>query len=791
LNRAAAASAILLVALLATACQYDREARLAEIRSLQANGQFDESIAPLRVLLAAESDLPEANFRLGMALVQTGRPSLAIWPLQKASQSEELKVQAGLLLSSTLLATESYEEAIRAADRVLTEKPDHVNALNTRARANIGAGRPEDALADSEHILELRPNDFSGSILRVAALVDLERFDEAESTHVALLKASEDEGKVELAARACAVLARFYATLEDLEKASATMLDCFDRYPTNSTVQQSASDYFIGIKQPDQAIGIWREAVEHAPENISLRSKLADLLYRSGKTQEAEAAYKETVELFDSRAAWQMLGVFYRENSRISEARQAIEKALERANKEPPELRFALADLLILEGDYERAEKIAKGLQESSYRNLLRGSIRLAQGDPAGALKLLEPGLRLWPNNAGARYVAGQAALQLGDLERALAEYREATRVAEEETDAALAMARIYYSLHNYPVAMQFAERHIKVRPFQNEDAHIIAVRSAAEQALWAKVENLLKDLSQRPGMQVLAIVEQAGAVRKQSGFEAATAIIDDSGLDLTDRANAMALTSMSLDLISLDRKADALALVDAALAANRGYPPFLDLRSRVLARMGRDEDAQATVAVALAANSEFGPALEVKGMYAEERGDFDLALECYDRAAASEPENPEYAYRAARVVLSQERTAEGIDRLRKVVSLAPGHVAATNDLAWALAESGEELDLALSLATRATQLSRVSETLDTLGWVQLKLGDVDSALDSFEAALESDPDSSSVRYRMALALARKGDAAAARETLTQALDAPPFPELKAAQAELARLETD
>jgi tetratricopeptide (TPR) repeat protein len=165
--------------------------------------------------------------------------------------------------------------------------------------------------------------------------------------------------------------------------------------------------------------------------------------------------------------------------------------------------------------------------------------------------------------------------------------------------------------------------------------------------------------------------------------------------------------------------------------------------------------------------------------------------LECYDRAAASEPQNPEYAYRAARVVLSQERTAEGIDRLRKVVSLAPGHVAATNDLAWALAESGEELDLALSLATRATQLSRVSETLDTLGWVQLKLGDVDSALDSFEAALESDPDSSSVRYRMALALARKGDAAAARETLTQALDAPPFPELKAAQAELARLETD
>jgi tetratricopeptide (TPR) repeat protein len=782
---------MLLAALLTAACQYDRETRLAEIRSLQSNGQFDESIAPLRVLLAAESDLPEANFRLGMALVQTGRPSLAIWPLQKASQSEELKIQAGLLLSTTLLATESYEEAIRAADRVLAEKPDHVNALYTRARADIGAGRPEDALADSEHILEIRPNDFTGSILRVAALVDLERFEEAESTHLALMKASEEAEKLDLAARACAVLARFYSSQQDFEKASATMLDCFSRFPTSSTVQQSASDYFVEMKEPAKAIGIWREAVEHAPENISLRSKLADLLHRSGRTKEAEAAYKETVELFDSRSAWQMLGVFYRENGRISEARQAIEKALERANKEPPELRFALADLLILEGEYERAEQIAKGLKESSYRNLLRGSIRLAQGDPAGALKLLEPGLRLWPNNAGARYVAGQAALQLGDLERALAEYREATRVGEEETDAALAMARIYYSLNNYPVAMQFAERHLKVRPFQNEDAHIIAIRSAAEQALWTKVESLLTDLSKRPGMQVLAIVEQAGAVRKQTGFEAATAVIEKSGLDLTNPANAMALTSISLDLLSLEKEQKALALVDAALAANRGYPAFLDLRSRVLARMGRDEEAQATVAEALAANSEFGPALEVKGMYAEERGDLDEALECYDRAAAAEVQNPEYAYRAARVVLSQGRTEEGVDRLRKVVSLAPGHVAATNDLAWALAEAGEELELALSLATRATQLNRISQTLDTLGWVQFKLGDVDSALVSFEAALQGDPDSSSVRYRMALALARKGDSAAARETLTQALDAPPFPELKAAQAELARLESN
>ena len=91
----------LLLATLTTACQYDRESRLAEVRALHAAGQFQQSIAPLRVLLTAEPDHAESNYRLGVALVQTGRPSLAIWPLQKAAQSEELRIPAGLMLAST------------------------------------------------------------------------------------------------------------------------------------------------------------------------------------------------------------------------------------------------------------------------------------------------------------------------------------------------------------------------------------------------------------------------------------------------------------------------------------------------------------------------------------------------------------------------------------------------------------------------------------------------------------------------------------------------------------------
>ena len=177
--------------------------------------------------------------------------------------------------------------------------------------------------------------------------------------------------------------------------------------------------------------------------------------------------------------------------------------------------------------------------------------------------------------------------------------------------------------------------------------------------------------------------------------------------------------------------------------------------------------------------------------MYAEQAGKLEEALAYYDRAAAADVENAEYAYRAALVSLQLDRSDDAITRLRKVVSLSPGHVAATNDLAWRLAESGQQLDLALDLANRAIQLDRRAETLDTLGWVQLKRGDVDAALGSFSAALEDEPDSPSLRYRFALAQAQKGDAVSARKNLALALEMDAFPEVQAARAELARLDSN
>ena len=82
LRRAAAALALAL----ALGCG---TASMEEVRALQDAGAYAESIEMLRDILAQEPESAEASYRLGLALLRTGRPGQALWPLKKAADSDE------------------------------------------------------------------------------------------------------------------------------------------------------------------------------------------------------------------------------------------------------------------------------------------------------------------------------------------------------------------------------------------------------------------------------------------------------------------------------------------------------------------------------------------------------------------------------------------------------------------------------------------------------------------------------------------------------------------------------
>lgn len=780
---------VLALALAALACGADLQTRLAEIRALQAAGQFNESIEPLREILKSEPDSPEANHLLGIALLQTGQPSLAVWSLEKATQDERYAVESGLLLASAFLSIESFDDAIRAADKVLAKDPTRAHAVHVRAHANLGASRLEDALRDADRLLELKPGDYQAVLLKAATLTDLKRLDESEQAYAQLKEVGAASGDPVLAARGWLAYASFIEdSRKDDARAEAEYLGCAKAYPTDGLVLQLVSKFYLRKDQPEKADDLWRRAMEEAPENLQFRVSLAQRLQTRGKNEEAEKLLVEAADTFGTSAAWSALADLRRTAKDTKGAVEAMDKAIELAGGSNDPLLFRQADLLVDLGELDRARASREQIKDPVFQTLLQGRILMAEGDQKGALAAFEEGIRRWPNNAGARYLAGVAAYRIGDYDRAASELREAVRADAKATDAALLLAELSFARANWKDAAEFAQKHLNSRPEHHARAAVVLVRTGV--AL-DKPEHVTAGLNalREAGQSGQAAAEEAYVAREKTGSEAAARVVEKSGVDLTAPENEPALRSLADDLISLGRGAEALARVDAALGRHADQASFHELRGVVLVALGKSEDATRSFEKALALDAGSARAMVGLGTVKARAGDVAGAIEILDRATAEQDPDRTAAYLAAQLVQSQSRLDEAVQRLRAIVATTPAQASARNDLAWILADRGEDLDTALQLARDAARMQPSPEVLDTLGWVHYRRGEYDAALQAFEGALNQ-RDNASVRYRLGLTLAKQGDMARAQTELRSALGSGSFPESKAAQEELARLET-
>ena len=99
----------------------------------------------------------------------------------------------------------------------------------------------------------------------------------------------------------------------------------------------------------------------------------------------------------------------------------------------------------------------------------------------------------------------------------------------------------------------------------------------------------------------------------------------------------------------------------------------------------------------------------------------------------------------------------------------------AANNLAFIYAEQGQNLDMALQLATAAKQrLPNDASVDDTIGWIYYKKGLPDLAVRPLEESLKKRPDSAEVLFHLGLAYAKLGENAKARAALERALKLDP-----------------
>jgi Flp pilus assembly protein TadD len=158
-------------------------------------------------------------------------------------------------------------------------------------------------------------------------------------------------------------------------------------------------------------------------------------------------------------------------------------------------------------------------------------------------------------------------------------------------------------------------------------------------------------------------------------------------------------------------------------------------------------------------------------GVMQRELGQFDAALASFEQAGSADPKNAEAFLNRAMLFEALGKKTEAHDAYNKVLALQPENALALNNLAYLNADSGTNLDQAMTFAQRAKQKAPDNpDVSDTLGYVYYQKNLNAEAVRIFRQNVQDHPQNSMFHFHLAMALLKQGDKEGAREEATKAL---------------------
>ena len=720
--------ALSLVFALASGCVEPGDS-VGRVREMQARGDYEASVEPLRRLLEERPGDPEVNYLYGLALARSGSPSLSLWALRESSRDPDWAVLASLEVASAALSTRDFLAAVAASEVVLAVDPDNVDALRMRGMAHLELMEsPEESLANFDRLLEQAPGDLVGHLYRMTALLALDDVDEAHAVLEEVRRIGEESLlDEEVIGHFCLIGATFAEERGELELAEDLFEECLNAHPALPVVAEESLRFFDSTRRPKRGNEIVAALVALSPNSTQLRGQLARRLRMVGDVAGAERVLLEATEAESPDVvahAWSALTDHYVELDDLPAAVKALEAALYFEGELSPQRTLAYADLLAAAGMNARAMGVAADLEDEGLRLLVEARVALSEKRPAQALDAFERAFQSWPNNAVARYYAARAAEQSGSFDRAIEHYRQSIRAGREATDASLRLARLLAASGETADAFAVvSQHHLKSNPGDPEGI-LLALRLVAEEENGARVRALLEGIppSRTRARAVVLLAERAARVM---GSELAIrGLQEGSRLDLSLPRDAPALAYLVELMVESGEARQARALLDSARAAHPDAPEFLAIQAGWM-----EEEAGGRKALyekALALDPENLPALFALAEMAADTGDHATSIALHDRAAAAASTDILASRRAAEARIPAGRPDQAESRLEGHLQEFPFDAAAALSLVELRMKRGSDRSRMLELAHRAQRFSDAppgTEFSARLEALQRKLG--------------------------------------------------------------------
>lgn len=764
-NSAKLCAYALVALLIVTGVSCSRDPNVVKVKYLENGnryfdkGQYKEAYIMYRNALKKDLKYSEAYFRVAQTELKLGRPLDASRDFRRAIDTnpkhEGARIQLGELYLLAYLSHSSGGQSLAPmikglSDELLKLNPRSAPALRMRGYLEMTSNQLPAAIATFRQANDIAP-------LHPEIVLPL----------VQVLFVSGQAGEADKLARQMIEKQKTFGAIYDV------------------LYQQAMRE-----KRPADAESVLKLKIANNPANGDYMLQLA----RHYQILNREADMRAVLEKVGSKdyAGGRMkAGIFYRGIRDFDSALREYQAGEREDPKHKASYQKTIAEVMVAQRRLPEAVKILDGVLKDNpgddQAKAMRAALLIETGNPKDvqiAVEELQAVVTHMPANPVLRFNLGRAQMVLGHVEQARTQFQEAAKLQKDYIAPRLALAQLnYYYRHDWGQALQYSDEALQIDP-RNLPARLM--RSTALAAVGNK-EQARKELAE-----TLKEYPNSREAHVQIGL-----------LDLDEKRYQDAENEYRQLYQQNPDEIRAIQGLAETYAKEGQVPKAIDLLQKELAK--HPERAEIRMMLGnlafraknydlaiqdyrelLKSRPNAGDVLVLLGETYRLKGDFKSAREAFDKAVALRPNDPIPHLRLALLLDQEGQRSVARPVYEQVLKIEPDNAIALNNVAYMMAEGGEDLDLALNDARRAKQkLPDNPDVTDTLGWILIKKNLSDEAIRVYNDLVAKQPNRSTFRYHLGMALYQKGDKVQARKELQTALQNHPSKDEEAKIREL------
>jgi len=730
-------------------------------------GKYKEAVIMYRNALRKDLMYGEAYYRLGLVELRMGqaywidavrnlRRAVETLEKDKPALQSDARVKLGDLLLLFYLVDSRRPPVLRQeikdlADKLLEREPNSVDGLRLMGLLVLrGDNKPKEAITYLRRAHEAKPFQPHVVLGLVQALLTEGQTAEAEALGQELIKKT-----------------RTYTPIYDL-----------------------LFQHYVRSERHAEAEELLKLRVTNNPGLGEPLLRLASYYARANRRQEMEGVLQQLLSRPRDYAAYLLVGSFYAGLREFDTAIRYFEQGVQVHPKLATTLRLRIAEALVAQGKRAEAtrviDQVLKEKPTDDAARAMRASLMIDPAHPEQlrtAVSELQALVSRMPKNAVLRYNFSRALAAKGDIAQARTQLQEALKIDPSYLAPRVTLARLHLVRREFPQLLQAAKEILELDP-NHMEARLLQAQAYIGSGNYAQGRKEIEATLERyPNLPEAYL--QLGLLNVQERkFKEAEEVF--ARLHRNNPGDLRGLLGLA-DVFALQNRYDqGIGLLKAELAKQPERLDVMIAMANLEVRSGKYEEAIVNFKKVLEKNPTSTELhLQIGETYRLKR-DYASAAPFFRKAMELSPNDPRPYVPLGMLQDSLGQRAEARATYQRVLKLQPDQPIALNNLAYLMAESGDDLDQALTLAQRARKiLPQDPNVADTVGWIYIKKNLSDNAIEIFRDLVSKLPQNTTYRYHLGMALYQKGDKLSARKELQTALRGKPAPEEAAKIKEL------